>query len=293
MTKFELHLPIASDQQPIIELLAKAAARYTPLSNGQIKSAINNGALWLERNKRVKRLRKIKKTIISGDTLHFYYDSHVLSLPCLPAKLIEDFGDYTVLYKPSGMPCHGSKWGDHCTITRWAETQLQPQRAAFLVHRLDKAASGLILLAHSKKAARALSKIFENRTITKRYQIIVHGIFNNNNAHIETPIDGKPASTTFACFDTSSASNLSLLDVNIDTGRKHQIRKHAASIGFPIVGDRLHGQANEHTSIDLQLTAVYLNFLCPLTEQTREISLATTLRPNLNAIAKNIIDIQH
>ena len=104
----------------------------------------------------------------------------MLSSPVPQALLIEDLIDYSVWYKPYGMLSQGSKWSDHCTIARFAQKNLSNERPAFIVHRLDRAATGLILIAHSKKAAKALSSLFENRTIEsnsleKFYQIIVHG----------------------------------------------------------------------------------------------------------------------
>lgn len=290
MIKFKLHLPINTEQGSIIELLADASKAHATLSNGQIKTAINKGALWLERGKTVNRIRKIKKNLKLGDILHFYYDQSVLAQSCLTAQVVEDFEHYSVIYKPSGMPCHGSKWADHCTITRWAETHVTPQRPAFLVHRLDKAASGLILIAHSKKAASALSALFEHRKIIKQYQIIVHGLVDNHRIHVSTPIDNKPASSYFSCIERSLSPKLSLLNVDIETGRKHQIRLHAASIGHPVVGDRLHGKANENTQVNLQLTAIYLSFTCPITEQVRKVSLATSLKPDFNTVA-NVLSV--
>ena len=65
--------------------------------------------------------------------------------------------------------------GDHCTIYRWAEQQLKPERPAFIVHRLDRAASGLIILAHSKKMAQTFSQLFKNHDIQKQYRATVEG----------------------------------------------------------------------------------------------------------------------
>jgi len=181
----------------------------------------------------------------------------------------------------------GSKWSDHCTIGRYVQQHLTPERPAFVVHRLDKAATGLILIAHSKKAAKALSTMFEKRTtednlLEKYYQIIVHG----NHSIIEQPqtintiVDGKNACSTFTCLAYDKALNKSLIKVKIDSGRKHQIRIHAASIGFPVVGDRLHGIADENEVQNLQLCAVSLSFICPFSiEQGSPLKKSFTL-PN-------------
>lgn len=127
-----------------------------------------------------------------------------------------------------------------------------------------------------KKAAAALSELFQQRKVDKRYQIWVHGHFDEN-ATQQTPIradndiDGRHAVSHFSFVQYDSDLDRSLLDVSIETGRKHQIRRHSADLGFPVVGDRLHGQTGDKE--DLQLSAYYLSFTCPYTHQKRECDL--------------------
>ncbi len=291
MLKFEQHLTLPADDLKLIEVLNLACSEHS-LSNGQIKAAINKGALWLTRGKYTQRIRKLKKALKTDDTLHFYYDENVLNQQPAQAKLIADCHDYSVWYKPYGMLSQGSKWSDHCTIARWAETQLMPQRSAFIVHRLDRAASGLIIIAHSKKMAQAFSQIFEHHQLEKHYQIIVHGELisdsdTTKDKVVLTDIDGKSAKSTFQSVETNTLNDLSLLAVKIETGRKHQIRKHAASIGLPVVGDRLHGNNKMvlPDEINLQLCAVKLAFNCPVTKQEQSFTLPNELKPNLKHLA--------
>ena len=239
------------------------------LSKAELKQAISKGALWLtpaKNKKQTQRLRRVKKQLLIGDELHFYFNSEVLSMPTPPAKLIEDLGDYSVWYKPYGMLSQGSKWSDHCTIARFAQQNLPNERPAFIVHRLDRAATGLILIAHSKKAARALSTMFEHHQLEKHYQIIVHGDHRKRPQPdiIDSDVDGKKARSTFTCLAYDEVTERSLIKVKIDSGRKHQIRIHAASIAMPVVGDRLHGVADANEQCNLQLCAVSLRFNCPL-----------------------------
>ena len=280
----ECHININNDnEKSVVNLLMDACnKKEQPLSNNEIKQAINKGALWLTRGKNTQRLRRLKRPLKANDTLHFYYNQKVLSSTPLAAKLIADFTDYSVWYKPYGMLSNGTKWSDHCTITRYVEQTLLPQRPSFLVHRLDRAATGLILIAHSKKAASALASMFEKRELDKQYQIIVHGDHSRSSQPqvITADIDGKSARSTFTCLSYNDNLKQSLIQVKIDTGRKHQIRLHAASIGMPVVGDRLHGKSDIDT-VDLQLCAVSLKFTCPLTGQMREVDLPTELRPQL------------
>lgn len=258
------------------------------LSKAQLKQAISKGALWLTRGKHTQRLRRVKRVLQQGDELHFYYNGEVLSSEVPDAVLISDQIDYSVWYKPFGMLSQGSKWSDHCTISRFAQQYFPAERAVFTVHRLDKAATGLILIAHSKKAAKALSSMFENRTtnsnsLEKYYQIIVHGNHSKNLQPqvLTTDVDGKAASSTFRCLTYDKTKDQSLIEVRIDSGRKHQIRVHAASINLPVVGDRLHGIADENEPLNLQLCAVSLSFICPMTQQAQSFILPEVLRPQL------------
>lgn len=260
-----------------------------PLSKAQLKQAISKGALWLTRGKHTQRLRRVKKALQSGDQLHFYYNSAVLANTVPNAILISDETDYSVWYKPYGMLSQGSKWSDHCTINRFTEQYFTPERSAFIVHRLDRAATGLILIAHSKKAARALSSMFEDRstkdnTLNKKYQIIVHGDHSKNEQPqiITSDIDDKSARSTFTCLTYDKNNNQSLIAVKIDSGRKHQIRIHAASIGLPVVGDRLHGLADNTETKNLQLCAVSLSFICPLSGIEKLFELTNELKPSLS-----------
>ncbi len=296
MLQFEWHIPITSAENSVIELLtAQCTKTNTSLSIKQIKTAIGQGALWLTRGNKTQRLRKVKKTLNTNDSLHFYYNAKVLTQQPTPAELIADQKDYSIWYKPYGMLSQGSKWSDHCTISRWVETHISPQRPAFVVHRLDRAASGLIILAHSKRANKAFSQLFEQRCLNKRYHILVHGKLKpeylTTGQQVTSPIDNKSAISTFYQKAYHQATDISLLEVKIDTGRKHQIRKHAASIGLPVVGDRLHGDKHkQYQEIDLQLCAVSLSFDCPLSGQVQEFLLPESLRPNLETIAAKILN---
>jgi tRNA pseudouridine32 synthase/23S rRNA pseudouridine746 synthase len=269
------------------------------LSKAELKQAISKGALWLtpaKNKKQTQRLRRVKKQLLIGDELHFYFNKLLLSVPVPQALLIADLIDYSVWYKPYGMLSQGSKWSDHCTIARFAQQNLPNERPAFIVHRLDRAATGLIIIAHSKTAARALSHMFEFHQLEKYYHIIVHGNHNERPQPevIDCNVDGKSARSTFICLSYDSESNRSLIKVKIDSGRKHQIRIHAASIGMPVVGDRLHGIADQNEQNDLQLCAVSLRFICPLTiggmpasdkliiEKERFFEIPDTLKPQLS-----------
>ena len=265
---FESHVVIEAAEQTAIDVLQSE----TGLPRQRIKSAMTKGAVWLTRGSNTSRLRRATRKLRIGDKVHLYYDQQVLDeLPPEPT-LVADVGAYTVWNKPYGLRSQGSKWGDHCTVTRWAEQHLQPERPAFVVHRLDRAANGLILVAHTKTMAAALSKLFSERKIEKRYRVIVAGDFSTqpNPLRVESPVNEKSAVSEFSLVHV--ADGQSELDVRIETGRKHQIRRHLAELGFPVIGDRLYG-SGERDGQDLQLTACLLAFECPVTGERVEYRL--------------------
>jgi len=291
LPKLELHLNV-DENNSALALLNK----HCKLTNSQLKKAAQQGALWLEhkntasKKNYTKRLRRVKSNLKQGDMLHFYYNEQLLSQRTPEAQLIADHGEYSIWYKPYGMLCQGSKWSDHCTINRYVENNIEPQRPAFIVHRLDRAASGLIIIAHSKKTARAFGQLFEQHLLTKTYHIICHG---DHRPHpqpeeISFAIDNKKANSTFSLLSYDNENNLSLIKVNIGSGRKHQIRKHAAAIGLPVVGDRLHGDQNVQYSehLNLQLCAVSLDFICPITNIEQRFTLPDSLTPCLSKTAE-------
>ena len=143
-------------------------------------------------------------------------------------------------------------------------------------HRLDRAASGLILIAHSKSMTAKLQAIFRSRKVEKRYHVTVHGDFSEqpDPLRVEEPIDDNPAVSEFSCIEFQEGSNQSLLEARIATGRKHQIRRHLADLGFPVVGDRLYG-SGEADGVDLQLSACLLAFRCPVSGEKVEYRLDT------------------
>ena len=271
----EYHVDVVNDSDSSVELLASE----TGFSKQKIKQAMQKGAVWLTDSTGTHRVRRKSKKIHSGDTLHFYFDPEVLNGSVNDAILVSDEGDYSIWYKPRGMLSQGSRWGDHCAINRWVEQHLEPQKRAFIVHRLDRYASGLILIAHKKKTASALAELFQKKKISKEYKVIVHGLFPEESVTYKNEIECKPAVSHVSLLQYNKVNDQSLVQVAIETGRKHQIRRHLSTAGFPVVGDRLYGKENE--DIDLQLTAFKLSFLCPIDGTEKNYILDESLQPKL------------
>lgn len=274
----EVHVVIESPDDSAVDVLHEA----TGLSKQRIKLAMSQGAVWVTRGRNTRRLRRVKRALSVGDEVHLYYDAGILAeIPPEPA-LIADVAAYSVWRKPCGLRSQGSKWGDHCTVVRWAERHLRPERPAFTVHRLDRAANGLILVAHSRSIAAILSALFRDRKMEKRYRAVVAGDFSGqpNPVRVELPIGDRESISEISWLQTSDDRSRSLVDVTIETGRKHQIRRHLADLGYPILGDRLYG-AGETDGVDLQLTAYLLAFHCPVAGEQVEYRLGENWLPDL------------
>ncbi len=265
-----MHVQIESPEDSSVDLLQQASG----LSKQRIKLAMTQGAVWVTRGRNTRRLRRAKRALRAGDAVHLYFDAKILAeIPPVPT-LVADVGGYSVWNKPCGLRSQGSKWGDHCTLVRWAERHLQPERSAFTVHRLDRAANGLMLVAHAKGIAAAFSKLFRERAVEKHYRALVAGDFSDQSSpvRVERPIDEKEAISEISLEQVIDDGRRSVLDVRIETGRKHQVRRHLAELGYPIIGDRLYG-TGEEDGVDLQLTAYLLAFQCPVNDERVEYRL--------------------
>ncbi len=272
--KFEF--TVTKAEQTALDLLAEG----TGLSKQRIKDAMNKGAVWWTLKGKTLRLRRATKVLNKGSKIQFFYDEQVLARKPGTATEIYDGNNYSIWFKPAGILSQGSQWGDHCSILRWVEVNGQPkdgqrQRECFLVHRLDADAMGLIILAHNSQSAAKLSALFQARDMRKFYQawVVDHGELPTTELTLNNDLDGKSAITHIKKI--RSTDNKSLLDIHIETGRKHQIRRHLANIGHPIVGDKLYGTK---ASAGLQLLAYRLEFTCPNTKQSVIVELPTELQ---------------
>lgn len=272
MQKIIFKAAITSDQT---ESACDFLSAKTGLSKTRVKDAMNKGAVWLKKRKgRIRRLRRASITLIPGDQIEIYYDEKTLALQPPEAVCLNDQKHYSVWIKPAGLLSQGTQYGDHCSIMRQAELHFELSREIFLVHRLDREASGVMLLAHSKDAASKLSGLFQNNLVIKRYHVEVLGNLGekDQSSAIELPLDGKPSHTEFSIKSYNATTNTSTVDVIIKTGRLHQIRRHFDMIGFPVIGDPKYGSGNKNSG-GMKLSAVSLRFQCPFLDHEVEYTL--------------------
>jgi tRNA pseudouridine32 synthase/23S rRNA pseudouridine746 synthase len=240
-------------------------AAETGLSKVRVKDAMNKGAVWIGKGSgSMQRLRKATTQLRIGGRIELYYDEKLLAIKPPTAKCIADIKHYSVWFKPAGLVAQGTMYGDHCSLMRQAEVFFGNQREIFLVHRLDREAAGLMMFAHSKKAAAKLSELFQKNIIEKKYRIEVLGNLAKKSAKgiIDLPLDNRTAITDFEAGTYDPERNVSTADVAIRTGRLHQIRRHFEMIGFPVMGDPKYGRGNKNTE-GMRLIAYSLRFKCP------------------------------
>ncbi|KKL00984.1 RluA family pseudouridine synthase [Rheinheimera mesophila] len=269
--KLSKKLQITAAQQAIDALVMAAPE----LSKGRLKDAMNKGAVLWRRGKQHKRLRRAQADLLPGDSLELNYDEQLLQRSCEPALLLHEARGYSVWFKPAGMLSQGNEWGDHLSLLRYAELHWQGKRQVFLLHRLDREASGLVLLAHTKQAAAAFSLMLQQHKIDKEYRIEVKGQLSDEliaKAVLNAPLDNKACSTEFELEAYCEQRRSSVVRVKLITGRKHQIRRHFAQAGHPVMGDPAYGSGNKNEQ-GLMLQAIKLKFICPFRKTAMEFEL--------------------
>lgn len=249
------------------------------LSKRKLKDAMLRGAVWLRKGKgKLLRIRKATAKASAGDFIALYYDEQILGFEPTAPECLWSNTDYGVWYKPAGVLAQGSEYGDHASLPRIVQLADPLRKEVHVVHRLDREAYGLMLLARTSTAARRLSQMFQRQQIYKEYRIKVRGEAPSSGV-IENKLDSKPAYTEYERLDYDESSNTSYVKVVIKTGRTHQIRRHFAGIGFPVIGDPRYGRDNQ-SDHGLALCAKRLEFDCPFSQEHRVFDLDGLKGPN-------------
>ena len=185
----------------------------------------------------------------------------------MPHPFREVFRDahLLVVEKPFGLASQPTRDGRDNLYACLCETE----DYVGLHHRLDTPASGLILLSLDRSVNAQLSRDFQARRIERRYQAVVVGRPPDTGV-LSGSLDGKPAKTHYTRVATHQA--LSLLELRLETGRTHQIRRHTAQAGFPIVGDRRYGGSAGRLWDRLALHASSLSLNHPVSGERLQLS---------------------
>ncbi len=252
------------------------------LPKERIKHAMVKGAVWLKRpEKKERRLRKAKFKLLPGDFIQLFYDATVLAQTPPEPTCIVDYDDYSVWFKPPWLLSQGTRYGDHCSLLRLAEKSNR-EKDYKLIHRLDREASGLMLLAHNRNAAMLLSKLFQEDQIEKRYFAEVHGNpeIPAKGLQLTTDLDEKSARTEILSSSPGKTTKSTILDIRLHTGRLHQIRRHLADLGHPVIGDPKYGEIQQKGYYELHLCAWKISFLSPFTKEQVSYQVPREKRPS-------------
>lgn len=252
------------DPKVLIDFLEKESK----LSKSVLKKVLNNGGVWLKKFKLSKmvRVRRATTEIFKDSSIEFYYNPIFLTIVPQEAKLLLDHKEWGIWFKPQGLLSEGTDFADHCTILRQVE-KLKGKGNAYPVHRLDREAFGLIVVAYTDKAARVFSQLWQRGQVKKFYKVEVLGDISEkypNGGEINLELEMKEAKTNFSIIESSI--NSSKLLVQLHTGRLHQIRKHFEMIGYPVLGDPRYGKGNKNLE-GLRLMAYRLEFKDPFSNQ--------------------------
>lgn len=248
-----------------------------------IQRLINDGKIIVN-GKKIKASYKVQ----NGDKIKIEEEKPKeieLKAQNIPLEVLYEDNDIIVVNKPKGMVVHPANGNPDGTlvnaimaICKGSLSGIGGEIRPGIVHRLDKNTSGAIIIAKNDKAHIALSNQLKNHEIKKTYIALVRGIVKENNATINMPIarskndrkkmavdkNGKEAITHFKVLERFD--DCTLLEVNIETGRTHQIRVHLSHIGYPIIGDDVYSNGKNRWNVKGQcLHAKSLDFKHPIT----------------------------
>ena len=188
-------------------------------------------------------------TIGPGDRLQLYIPYEKAKASARPSgelNVVFEDDDLLVLNKPAGIAVHEGKGIlKRDTVLGQLEAAYRPRNITpRLVHRVDQDTSGLLVAAKNDAMSERLEKLFETRAVEKEYLALVAGKLQAKKGTIDTPLpgrDGRPVATVTHYNVEREFGDATLVRVQIETGRMHQIRLHFAAIGHPVVMDHLHG----------------------------------------------------
>ena len=205
----------------------------------------------------------------------------------IPIEIVYEDSDIIVVNKPKGMVVHPANGNPDGTLVNAIMAICKDSLSGIggeirpgIVHRIDKDTSGLLIVAKNDNSHVKMSEQIKNHEVKKTYIALVRGVFKENEATIDMPIgrstsdrkkmavnkNGKNAITHIKVL--KRFDKYTLLQVNIETGRTHQIRVHLSHIGYPIVGDYTYSNGkNEFDVVGQCLHAQKLEFKHPITQK--------------------------
>jgi len=195
----------------------------------------------------------------------------------IPLDIVHEDEDLIVVNKPAGLVVHPAAGIHSGTLANALAFHFQNLPASAgsirpgIVHRLDRDTSGLLVVAKTEEALENLSEQFRDRTVFKSYIALVHGCVDNSSGRIDQPLARDPGNRTRMAVVRGGRSAITLykvrkhyhrftlLDVELKTGRTHQIRVHLTWLHHPVVGDETYGGGRDNNIQDARLRSMVRN----------------------------------
>lgn len=277
-------------------------------SRSQVQNLITQGKIKVNNNP-VKPSYLLK----NGDKIDLYLPEVKelkIKAEAIPLDIIYEDEYLIVVNKPPGMIVHPAGKVISGTLVNALLYHCQDSLSGIggiirpgIVHRLDKNTSGIMVVAKNDLAHLDLSRQIKNRQITKKYLALVYGEVENESGIIDAPIgrslrdrkkmaviEGKSREALTKFKVLKRFLNYTLLEVEIYTGRTHQIRVHLSFIGHPVVGDKVYSRRKQELNINRQALHSYiLGFAHPFTKKYMEFSapLPTDMLELISYLRKN------
>ena len=231
------------------------AKLFPDFSRSKLKNWLDSGSVFVNDDP----LMKPSKKVTGGEEIKiFIKEERIISAEPqdIPFEVIHESKDFIVVNKSAGMVVHPGAGNYKNTLLNallFKFPELENLPRAGIVHRLDKDTSGLMIVARNQNAFKDLSEQISQRLVKRTYQAFVVGNISRSGI-VEEPIGrhprnrqkqavtnkGKYALTKYSIV--KKYGNYTHLEVNLETGRTHQIRVHMSHIGFPLIGDVLYGR---------------------------------------------------
>ena len=205
----------------------------------------------------------------------------------IPLDIVYEDNDVIVINKQNGLVVHPAIGNTHNTLANgllyhFSKLSKKNTIRPGIVHRIDAYTTGLLMVAKNDKAHDILAKQLQDKTVHRKYIALVWGVIQNDTGTINAPVgrdlkdrkkmavvkDGKDAVTHFKVLERYE--NATLIELQLETGRTHQIRVHMNYIGYPVVNDPVYGRRKLMNDLGQCLHAKELGFVHPTTNKYLE-----------------------